>query len=45
MIPMLRKVAQLNIKYKKNGGIIDVCTRAPPDEVTTLVAALEFNRR
>ena len=37
MIPVLRKVAQLNISYKKNGSpIIDFCTRAPPDEVTAL---------
>ena len=37
MIPVLRKVAQLNIKYRKNGDhIIDVCTGAPPDEVTAL---------
>ena len=38
MILVLRKVVQLNVKYrKKNGGpIIDVCTGAPPDEVTTL---------
>ena len=37
MIPVLRKIAQLNIKYKKNGGlIIDVCTWAPPDKVTAL---------
>ena len=37
MIPVLRKVAQLNIKYKKNGGpIINVCTGAPLDEVTAL---------
>ena len=34
MIPALRKVAQLNIKYRKQWGpIIDVCTGAPPDEV------------
>ena len=39
MIPMLRKVAQSNIKYRKNGGpIIDVCIRAPPDEVTALAS-------
>ena len=35
MIPGLRKVDQLNIKYiKKWGPIIDVCTGAPPDEIT-----------
>ena len=37
MIPELRKVAQLNIKYRKKWGSIiqvDVCIRAPPDEVT-----------
>ena len=40
MIHVLRKVAQLNIKYRKNGGtIIDVCTGAPPDEVTALTMA------
>ena len=38
MIPVLRKVAQLNIKYrKKSGPIIDVCTGAPPDKVMALV--------
>ena len=38
MIPVLRKVAQLNIKQQKNGGpIIDVYTGAPPDEVTSLL--------
>ena len=37
MIPVLRKVAQLNIKYRKKGGSITyVCTGAPPDEVTAL---------
>ena len=31
IIPVLRKVAQLNIKYRKKWGpIIDVCTGAPP---------------
>ena len=35
MISVLRKVAQLNIKYRKNGGpIIDVYTRTPSDKVT-----------
>ena len=35
MIPVLRKVAHLNIKYRKKGGpIINICTGAPPDEVT-----------
>ena len=39
MIPVLRKVAHLNIKYRKNGSpIIDVCTGAPPDEVTALIS-------
>ena len=38
MIPVLRNVSQLNIKHKKNGcPIINVCTRAPPDEVTASV--------
>ena len=37
MILVLRKVGQLNIKYRKNGGpIIDVCTGARPDEFTAL---------
>ena len=37
MILVLRKVVQLNIKYKKNGApIIDVCTGSPTDEVKTL---------
>ena len=37
MIPVLRKEAQLNIKYRKKGDpIIDVCTGTPPDEVTAL---------
>ena len=40
MIPVLRKVAQLNIKYRKNGvSIIDVCTGAAPDEVTALASS------
>ena len=39
MISVLRKVAQLNIKYrKKEGLIIDVCTGTPPDEVTALIS-------
>ena len=39
MIPVLRKVAQLSIKNRKNGDpIIDVRTVAPPDEVTALLA-------
>ena len=39
MIPELRKAAQLNIKYRKNGGpTIGVCIRAPPNEVTALLA-------
>ena len=34
---MLRIVAQLNFKHKKNGSSkIDVCTGASLDEVTTL---------
>ena len=37
MIPVLRKVAQLNITYKKWGLIRDVCTGTPFDEVTALV--------
>ena len=38
MIPVLRKVAQLNIKYRKNGSlIIDVCFGDSPDEVMALV--------
>ena len=37
MIYVLRKVAQFNIKYRKNGGpIIDICSGVPPEEVTTL---------
>ena len=37
MIPVLRKVAQLNIGYKKSGGaIIDICIGAQPDEVSAL---------
>ena len=37
MTPVLRKVTQLNIKCRKNKGhIIDVCTAAPPDEITAL---------
>ena len=37
MIPVLRKVVQLNIKYRKNRSpIIDVCTGTPPDEVMAL---------
>ena len=34
MIPVLRKVAQLNIKYKKMG--------APPDEATALRRRLVY---
>ena len=34
MISVLRKVVQLNIKYRKKwGSVIDVCTGVPPDEV------------
>ena len=41
MIPVLRKLTQLNIKYRKNvGPIIDVCTGAPPDEATALIAIM-----
>ena len=37
MFPVLRKVAQLNIMYRKKWGpIIDICTGTPPDEVTAL---------
>ena len=39
MIPVLKKVAQLNIKQatEQNGTlIIDVCTGAPPNEATAL---------
>ena len=37
MISVLRKVAQLNIQYKKKWGLkIDVCTGVPPDEITAL---------
>ena len=37
MISVLKKVAQLNIKYRKKWGpIIDVCSRAPPDKITAL---------
>ena len=43
MIPVLRKVAQLNIKYRKNGGLIlDVCTGPPPDKVTALDLAINM---
>ena len=43
MIPVLRKVAQLNIKFRKNGvTIIDVCSGAPPDEVTALIHCKRF---
>ena len=35
MIPLLRKVAQLNIKYRKKWGLQNRCLHwAPPDEVT-----------
>ena len=45
MIPVLRKVAESNVKYKKNGGfIIDVCIGAPPDEVTALSLTLNLHR-
>ena len=38
MIPVLRKIVQLNIKYRKNGGpIIHDCTGAQSSEVTALV--------
>ena len=38
MISVLRKIAQLNVKYRKKGGpIIDVCTGVPPDEVRALL--------
>ena len=38
MIPVLKKVVQLNIKYRKKWGpIIDVCTGAPPNAVAALV--------
>ena len=37
MIPVLRKVSQLNTMHRKNGGpITNVCTRAPNVEVTAL---------
>ena len=40
MIPVLRKVAQLNIKCGKNGSLItDVCIGAPPDKITPLAWA------
>ena len=39
MIPVLRNVAQLNIKYRKNGAPY-VCTGAPPDEVTALARSI-----
>ena len=46
MIPVFRKVAQLNIKYRKNGGpIIDACTGTPPDEVMALYKNLYFIKR
>ena len=41
MIPVLKKVAQLNIKYRKNEGpIINVFIRVPPHEVTALLIRL-----
>ena len=37
MVPELRKVAQLNIKWKKKWvPLTDVCTGAPPGKVTAL---------
>ena len=42
MIPVSRKVVQLNIKYRKWGPIIDVCTGAPPDKVTVLMVQISF---
>ena len=40
MIPVLRKVAQLNIKYRKKWEPHNRCLhRAPPDEVTVLSAS------
>ena len=43
MILVLRKVAQLNIKYRKKWETplprIYVCTGAPPDEVTDLLCS------
>ena len=37
MVFMLRKVAQLILSTEKNGSpIIEVCSGAPPDEVTAL---------
>ena len=37
MIPVLRKVAQLHITYRKNGApITDVYSGAPPDELIAL---------
>ena len=44
MIPVLRKVAQLNIQTEKNGGpIIDICTGAQPDKVTALARTKQLN--
>ena len=41
MIPVLRIVVKINIKYKKKWGpIINVCTVAPPDKVTALICLL-----
>ena len=43
MIPVLQKVAELSIKYTKNGGsIINVCTGTPPDEVTALTRIVYY---
>ena len=40
MIPVLRKVSQLNIKNRKKWEtIIDVCAGAPPGKVTALTKA------
>ena len=38
MIPVFRKVVQLNIKYKKKWGPHNRCLHGdPPDEITALV--------
>ena len=44
MIPVLRKVAQFNVKYRKKNRspVIDAWTGAPPDQVTALIALLLF---
>ena len=43
MIPVLRKVAQLNIKYRKKWGPHNRCLQwGPPDKVMALVDTIAF---